>query len=166
MVTHWTVTLYVRYWCWWVPVALDYYITRRLSLSLGIRGRQAQATDSATDPISFFPSCGLIGQTWESVLVLFTAMSPAQCLASRRHPVDTSWMNEWSDELHASVYRTGNGFVHMKPASFQGFKLKSLLRRESYSVTKCSAGKTITPCPTPIQWLDVHQPLEKVALLA
>lgn len=36
---------------WWVPVALDYYITRKLSLSLGIRGRQPQATDSPTDPI-------------------------------------------------------------------------------------------------------------------
>ena len=75
-------------------------------------------------------------------------------------------MNEWSDEPHASEYRTGNSFVLMKPASFQGLKLKSLLRRESYSVTKCLAGKMITPCPTPAQWPDARQRLEKVALLA
>lgn len=120
---------------WWVPVALDYHSTGRPSLSLDIGRGQAQVRDLPADPISFPASCGLIIQNLEGhSLVLLTAVSsvPSTVLASSRHPVDICWRNEWTNASHASEYRTGNGFVVMKPASSQDLKLKSLLRRGSW----------------------------------
>lgn len=75
-------------------------------------------------------------------------------------------MNEWSDKSHASDYRTGNGFVRMKPAPSQGLKPKSLLRRECTQLQRAWQKKTITPCPIPAQCPDALQHLERVAYLA